>query len=144
MTLWKYSLAVLLLTCMVGQTAAKSIQVPHLYMFGFSASFKDSVVYVTDIQDMKGVWIDNKTKFLLSRENYSHQLTDYLANQQQQPNRICMVFYAKTFKKAEKLFVKLKKKYIGTKKNPAHYDMRFISQQEFRFETIDMSPEQQE
>jgi len=135
-------LLALLLAGAAGPAAAKGIQAKQLYMFGFSASFKDSVVYVTDIQPVEGAWIDSKTKFLLGRDNYSYQLRDYLANTLQQPQRVCLVLYATSFKKAERLFVKLKKKYTGTKKKPAHYDVRFISQQDFRFQPVDMSQEQ--
>ena len=133
----------LLLTVGMSQAAAKSIQAPKLYIFGFSASFKDSVVYVTDIQELKGAWIDNKTKFLLGRDNYSLQLRDYFTNQRQMPYRVCMVFYATNYKKAERQYLKLLKKYKGTKKNPANYEIHYLSQQEFKFEVIDMSPEQE-
>ncbi|MDE5571673.1 MAG: hypothetical protein K2I86_06465, partial [Prevotella sp.] len=73
---------------------AKPVQPDHVYMFGFSASFKDATIYITDIQDVKGAWIDNKSQFLLSRDNYSFQLKEYFTEKMQQPDRVCMVFYA--------------------------------------------------
>ena len=44
---------------------AKVKVAPKMYIFGFSASFKNSIVYFTDIQELDSAWIDTKTKFLL-------------------------------------------------------------------------------
>jgi len=63
--------------------SAKKVAVPKMYMFGFAASFTDSIVHFTDIQEVDSAWIDTKSKFLLSREEYSYQLRDYLNEQQQ-------------------------------------------------------------
>ena len=79
----------LMLVCLILATCtlhihAKKETVQKMYMFGLSASFKDSVVYITDIQEVKDVWYDTKTKFLLGRENYSSQLSQYLTEQKNQ------------------------------------------------------------
>lgn len=128
------------------QVGAKPIQPKHVYMFGFSASFSDSTVYVTDIQDVKGAWIDNKTKFLISRDNYSYQLKDYFINNLQQNNRICMVFFATSKSNAEKQMKKLMKLYVPNpkkkKKNWKSYDVHYLTSADFKFSPIDMSPEQ--
>jgi hypothetical protein len=125
-------LAVTLLTV---EASAKIEMTNNIYMFGFSASFKDSVVYTTDIQNVEGLWIDTKSKFLLNRDEYSHQLKVYLTEKLKQENRICMVFFYDKKKKAEKEFLKLMKKY---KKG---YEVRHVSAAEFKFEPIDMSPD---
>ena len=137
----KQILLALLLTSSVTGAEAKSIQAKHVYMFGFSASFKDSVVYITDIQDIPGAWIDSQTKFLLSRDNYAYQLRNYMTDSLGLADRVNMVMFALKKHKAEKLYEKLRKKYLGSKKKPANYDVRYVSQQDFRFELIDMSPE---
>ena len=124
-------LAVTLLTV---EASAKIEMKDNIYMFGFSASFKDSIVYTTDIQNVEGLWIDTKNNFLLNRDEYSHQLKVYLTEKLQQQNRICMVFFYDKKKKAEKEFLKLMKKY---KKG---YEVRHVSAAEFKFEPIDMSP----
>lgn len=128
------------------QSVAKSIQPTHLYMFGFSASFNDSTIYVTDIQDVKGAWIDSKTKFLLSRDNYSYQLKDYFINQLQQNNRVCMVFFETSKAKAEKKMKKLMKKYIPNPKKKKNtwkpYEVHYLTSADFKFTPIEMSPEQ--
>ena len=72
---------------------AKNVAVPHMYMFGFAASFNDSIVHFTEMQAVDSVWIDSKTKFMAGRENYSYQLRDYLADKAQMPHRTCAVFY---------------------------------------------------
>jgi hypothetical protein len=104
-------------------------------MFGFSASFKDSVVYVTEIQNVQEAWIDTKTKFLLGRDQYSAQLKNYLTDKLNQPGRVSMVLFELNKKKAEKLYLKLMKKY------QKGYDVRYVNNKDFSFEAIDMSPD---
>ena len=99
-------------------------------MFGFSASFKDSVVYVTDIQNVPQARINEK-KFLLDRDQYSYQLKNYLEETLQQPGRICLVIYDIDKKKAEKKYVKLMKKY---KKG---YQVLYLNETQFRFKVIE-------
>ncbi len=48
------------------------------YIFGFASSFNDSTVYFTDVQKVDSAYFTRKNKFLVSRENYSYQLRDYL------------------------------------------------------------------
>ena len=124
------------LTLTVLGISAKSLKTNQVYMFGFSASFKDSIVYVTDIQHVEGAWIETKNKFLLGRDNYSYQLKNYLTDSLSRPDRICMVFYALKKKKAEKQYLKLMKKY---KKG---YEVRYLNAREFKFDAVDMSPDQ--
>lgn len=115
----------------IGDAQAKKRPVPSVYMFGFSASFSDSTIYFTDIQVVDSVWIDDKTKFLEHRNLYSQQLRDYLAASMQ-PNRVCVVMYALTKKEAEKQYLKMKRIYIN-KKGASPYDIRYLSENDFRF-----------
>ncbi len=134
----KYTLLALLMTvAMPQQIQAKRIKTNKMYMFGFSASFQDSVIYMTDVQEVEGAWYDTKTKFLLGRQHYSYQLKDFLTNTYQQPNRVCMVMYALSRKEAEKKFIKLRKEY--TVKAKGKYDVRYLTNTEFTFRAIDMS-----
>ena len=112
---------------------AKNVKQPKVYMFGFSASFQDSVVYMTDVQEVDSVWIDGKTKFLLGREQYSHQFKDYLTAQQQ-PNRVCIVFFALKKEDAEKKYLKMRKQY--TSKSKRKYDMRYLHASDFQFSAV--------
>ncbi len=132
----KHLLLTLLVTLVAIPTEAKPVKTSHLYMFGFSASFKDSVVYVTDIQDIEGAWIDSKTKFLQDRDQYSSQLKEYLANDLQQTGRVAIVFFATEKKKLEKQYLKLLKKY------KTGYDVHYLNDGKFLFRAIDRSEEQ--
>ena len=134
----KYMLLTLLVSVAMG-AEAKQVQVPHMYMFGFAASFKDSVVYMTEIQDVQKVWYDKKTKFLLGRDIYSSQLQEHFKEKMQMPDRVCVVVFAKSLKKAEKKYLKLRKKYIGDAKHPSTYEVRYITTQDFKFEPVDLS-----
>lgn len=138
MKILKYILFSLLLAVAIPtEMQAKRMKVPKMYMFGFSASFQDSIVYMTDVQEVEGAWYDTKTKFLMGRQHYSYQLKDFLANNKEQPNRVCVVMYALTRKEAEKKFIKLRKEY--TIKAKGKYDVRYLTTADFHFQPVDMS-----
>ncbi len=138
MKILKYILFSLLIAVAIPtEMQAKRMKVPKMYMFGFSASFQDSIVYMTDVQEVEGAWYDTKTKFLMGRQHYSYQLKDFLANNMQQPNRVCVVMYALTRKEAEKKFIKLRKEY--TIKAKGKYDVRYLTTADFHFQPVDMS-----
>ena len=146
-------IALALLTLVVTGTEAKTVKVPHVYLFGFSASFQDSLVFFTDIQDIPNAWYDKKTKFLAGRDTYSDQLKTFLT-EQGAPNRVCMVFFSTNKSKLEKRYLKLRKKYMATPKKkkkskrkkaaggkgtvPFSYDIRYIAGQDFQFTPFDM------
>ena len=141
MKILKYILfSLLLAVAMPTEMQAKRMKTPKMYMFGFSASFQDSIIYMTDVQEVEGAWYDTKTKFLLGRQHYSYQLKDYLANNKQQPNRVCVVMFALTRKEAEKKFIKMRKEY--TVKAKGKYDVRYLTITDFKFEPVDMSEQQ--
>ncbi len=117
--------------------SAKIEKTDQVYMFGFSASFKDSVVYATDIQNVKGMWMETKAKFLISRDEYSRQFKDYLTEKLQLQDRVCMVFFYTKKKQAEKEFLKLMKKY------QKGYEVRYVNATEFKFEAIDLDQGQE-
>lgn len=118
--------------------SAKKVITPKVYMYGFAASFNDSIVHFTDIQTLDSVWIDSKTGFLLGRENYSFQLRDYLGSQQM-PQRTCIVVYNTDRKKLEKKFVKMKRLYTTSKDGRIYFDVRYLEDKDFHFTTVDMS-----
>ena len=125
-----------LLVCVAMGAEAKTIKARHMYVFGFAASFKDPVVYMTEIQDVQGAMYDTKTKFLLGRDSYSDQLKTYFRETMQMPNRVCMVMFSTSKKKAEKKYLKLRKKYVGDKKRPSTYEVRYVTTQDFEFEPV--------
>lgn len=123
---------------------AKPKQVPKVYIFGFSASFKNAVVYITDIQELDSAWIDSKTKFLLGRDTYSTQLKDYLTQSVNDPHRTCVVMFSTEKAKAEKKYMKLKRTYTVKAKAKDGYDVKYLDRKDFEFEPVDMSPDTEE
>lgn len=120
------------------QISAKKVQVPKMYIFGFAASFNDTIVHFTNVQEIDSAWMDTKNKFLQTRELYSYQLRDFLAKKKQMPRRTCIVVANKNRKKVEKKYLKFKKLYTQSKDKLQHYDIRYIEDQEFQFNTINL------
>lgn len=103
-----------LLFAVVASSMAQDKQTT-VYMFGFSASFNDSIVYITDIQKLEDAWINGKSGFLVNRNDYSYQLQNYLKQKGEQ-TPTCVTFYALSQKDIQKKYENLKKKYTDKKK----------------------------
>lgn len=130
--------AVLALTMTIfTELPAKNKCVPKLYAFGFAASFNDSTVHFTSIQEIDSVWINDKNKFLVERENYSYQLRTYLEDQGLQ-HRTCVISYALKLKDAKKKFNKMRNKYIKR----GNIDIKDITKDEFLFTAIKQDEQQ--
>ena len=136
MKIIKYILLSLLLSAvMPADLQAKAVKT-KMYMFGFSASFQDSIIYMTDVQEIDDVWYETKSKTLMERHQYSTQLKDFLTDNKEMPNRVCVVMFALTRKEAEKLFIKMRKEY--TVKAKGKYDVRYLTMTEFLFHPIEI------
>ena len=131
-------IAIALMAASTMKVQAQDVKVPQAYMFGFVASFNDSTVYFTNIQQVDNAWVTKKKQFLAGRNQYSIQLREFFANQRNMPNRTCVVIANVDRKKLEKKYIKMKNKYLVKSKKP--YDVRNISESDFKFETVDMSP----
>ncbi|MBO7140984.1 MAG: hypothetical protein J6W19_10485 [Prevotella sp.] len=121
-----------------GAEAKKSSQVEKIYIFGMAASFTDTIVHFTPIEEIDSAWIDKKM-FLMGREQYSYQLRDYLAQQLLMPQRTCIVVFDKKRKKLEKKYARMLNLYTTPPKKGRSYDVRHIEQQDFRFKSVNMS-----
>lgn len=119
--------------------SAKSTMAQKAYMFGFSASFNDSIVYFTDIQEIDSVWTSGKNHVLAGRNQYSYQFREFFAQKLDMPRRTCVVVSSLKRKDVEKKYAKMKKQYM--EKNAGKYDVRFLSPADFRFHAVDMSEE---
>lgn len=128
-----------LLLCATGAGAKKRSQVETIYIFGMAASFQDTIVHFTTVQEVEGAWVDDKTRFLLAREEYSYQLRNYLNEQLSMPQRTCIVVYDKSRKKAEKKQERMMRLYTQPPKGARQYDVRHIGQADFAFHPVDMS-----
>lgn len=133
------TIAVMMATLLPTTASAQNVVTPKLYMFGFAASFNDTIVHFTDIQTLDSVWVNKKTNFLLARDVYSNMLRNYLATQQQ-PYRTCVVFYDRKLKKLQKKYLKMKKLYEGSKRSKVknNNDIRIIPTSDFKFTVINL------
>lgn len=112
-------------------SSAKNKCVPKLYAFGFAASFNDSTIHFTDIQELDSVWINDKNDFLIDRDNYSYQLRNYMESWGL-PHRTCVISFALKRKDAQKKFNKMRNKYVKR----GNVDIKMISSDEFKFTAI--------
>ena len=128
-------LLVAMLTLGLGTTQARKQPVPKMYLFGMAASFQDTIVHFTPIQELDSTWIESKNGFLQDRQAYSYQLRDYL-ERQQMPNRTCIVFYSQKREKLEKKYQKMLRLYTKSKDGLQHFDIRHLVPQEFSFYTV--------
>lgn len=127
-----------LLLCVSGAEAKKNNQVQKIYIFGMAASFTDTIVHFTPIEEVDSAWIEKK-RFLMGREEYSYQLREYLSSQLLMPQRTCIVIYDKKRKKLEKKYARMMRIYTTPPKKGRSYDVRHIEQKDFRFKSVNMS-----
>lgn len=105
-----------------------------LYVFGCSASFTDSIVYITDVQVIENVNYNTRSKMLENRDVYSNQLKQYLADNMGQPHRTCFVIFSDKAKKITKKLGKVRALY--TTKSPGKFDVRYLKLDDFRFTIV--------
>lgn len=117
-------------------SVAQNRVVPKAYMFGFAASFNDSIVFFTDIQEVDSVWVMPKKKLLAGKSNYSYQLRNFCADSLGLKNRTVVVVSSLSRKDIEKKYAKMKKEY--TEKRAGQYDVHYIDASEFRFTSVNM------
>lgn len=135
--------AILLAASAYIPASAKNIMVPKAYMFGFIASFNDSIVFFTDIQEVDSVWVMGKKKLILAgRSSYAAQLRDFFSSGFNLNNRTCVVISGTKRKDVEKKYAKMKKQY--TVKNANRYDVHYVDATEFKFHPVNMDDSDQE
>lgn len=83
-----------------------------VYVFGVGDSMRDSTVYITSVQRIDGANLQKRTKFLLDRPYMSMQLKAYLVKTLNDPNRVCILYYTKSEKKAVKKQLAVRKNYL--------------------------------
>lgn len=115
-------------------TTQGKVRCTPIYIFGTSASFNDSVVYITEIQILDSAWVDEKSGFLEGRSGYSNQLKNHFSIAGND-GRTNLVSFATTEKAILKKYERMRKKFHGTKKHPLNYDIRILDEEEFRFTT---------
>ncbi len=145
----KLALAALAATWALSLTVQAKNESKKAYIFGFASSFNDSTVYFTDIQEVDSAWFTGKAHFLVSRENYSYQLRDYLSGQGED-NRTCAVMYSTDAKKTEKLWNKLHTRYEHKQKSKNNqkqvnqlppFQIKHLTKEQFAFQAVEPTDE---
>lgn len=131
---------------LISLTVQAKNEMKKVYIYGIATSFNDSTVYLTDIQELDSAWLSNKNLFLVSRENYSYQLRDFVQGQGWEPHPTCTVGFSTSLKKAEKEWAKLHDRYVignRKKKNDTKhqnerppYLVKSITKEQFSFEAV--------
>lgn len=127
----------LLVGCVINGNA-KGYRPAKIYMFGFATSFNDSTVYLTDIQTVNAYLVNNRTKFLANREDYSYQLRNYLQSNGLEAYPTCITMFAENEKDATKKYLKLKERYEKSKKK---YSIKSLKDSQFKYTPVE--PDQQ-
>lgn len=132
---------------LISLTVQAKNEMKKVYIYGIATSFNDSTVYLTDIQELDSAWLSNKGLFLVSRENYSYQLRDFIQGQGWESHSTCTVGFSTSLKKAEKEWAKLHDRYVignkKKKKDTKHqnerppYLVKNISKDQFAFQAVE-------
>ncbi|MDO5075640.1 MAG: hypothetical protein Q4D66_07230 [Bacteroidales bacterium] len=113
------------------ETATAPVQ-STAYMFGISQNLADTIVYMSEVCEVKGVqW--GKHKFLSQRGEYAEQFRAYVARTQQSPFQTAAIVFAPTRQKAEKELVKTFKKLNEQKMPGRKLIVRMVPRSEFQF-----------
>ena len=126
------SLFLIFMVCSAFSLKSKK-QESGMYMAGVSASFTDSLIYITDIQYLDSV-ILGKDKLLPLRQEYSDQLENYLENNLGLKDRTCFIYFDYKKAKVEKVIKKMKAKYLKEGKvalKNVGEDFKFTKAKEF-------------
>ena len=123
----------LLVGCVINGNA-KGYRPAKIYMFGFATSFNDSTVYLTDIQTVNAYLVNNRTKFLANREDYSYQLRNYLQSNGLEAYPTCITMFAENEKDATKKYLKLKERYEKSKKK---YSIKSLKDSQFKYTPVE-------
>ena len=132
----KLTILALFLSIVYGAFAEKAKIKTDIIIFGVAISISDSVVYMTDMQEIGKVTVEKKTKFLVDRREYSNQLSEYISRTGD-GRMTTLVSYNLKKKKAEKRYLKIKERFIKD-----GYVVKYITKEEFAFTPVRESEEE--
>ncbi|MBO4906930.1 MAG: hypothetical protein J5486_07855 [Bacteroidaceae bacterium] len=113
--------------------AAKSRpKVQKIYIFGFSASFTDSLACLTSVQQLDSAWV-GPHGFLMDRALYSLQLQYHVEAEYGIKESTCAVFFSKRKGKAEAMRNNILRRYNRDR----NVKLREISAEQFQFTAED-------
>lgn len=132
----KLTILALFLSIVCGAFAEKAKIKTDISIFGVAISISDSVVYMTDMQEIGKVTVEKKTKFLVDRREYSNQLSEYISRTGD-GRMTTLVSYNLKKKKAEKRYLNIKEHFIKD-----GYVVKYITKEEFAFTPVRESEEE--
>ena len=132
----KHTIQALFLSIVCGAFAEKAKIKTDISIFGVAISISDSVVYMTDMQEIGKVTVEKKTKFLVDRREYSNQLSEYISRTGD-GRMTTLVSYNLKKKKSEKRYLKIKERFIKD-----GYVVKYITKEEFAFTPVRESEEE--
>lgn len=126
-------LKALLLVCLLGMSmgaqAAKKPKMQTIYIFGFSASFTDSVAFLTDVMKVDSAYILSNG-FLADRTLYSLQLENHVLGNMKVQNSTNAVFFSTKKKVMDKKYDKVNRIYQRSE----NLALIYVGEDEFRFQ----------
>ena len=127
-----FILFVLLSAFSIGMQAEKKPRMQTVYIFGFSASFTDSLAYLTDVMQLDSAYVTTKG-FLADRSLYSLQLENYVQEKYNLLHTTNAVFFSLKKNTLDKKYDRVKRMYQSgenLKLNLLHTeDFRFLPQE---------------
>ena len=69
-------------------------------------------------------------------------MKNYFTDMQNMPNRTCVVVFSEKKKEVEEKLMKMKRKYTVKAKTP--FEVRYITDSDFKFKAVDMTPYKEE
>lgn len=124
----KFVLLALFLCAAANVHAEKKPRMQSVYIFGFSASFTDSVAFLTDVMRVDSAYVTS-TGFLVDRTLYSLQLENYVLESCHVPNSTNCVFFSTTKKELDKKYNKINRMYQRSNSMALIY----VGEDDFRF-----------
>ncbi len=98
------------------------------YLFGVGISLTDSTAFITDIQTVDSLFL-NEEGFLPHEAEYSLQMKLYLANRMNMRDKVCTVFYDDNQKDLQKQMSKVE----GKLKDGGYKDLVRMVKSDFAF-----------
>lgn len=124
----KTILLLAILCCSFGLRAEKQPKMQTVYVFGISASFTDSVAFLTDVMRVDSAYI-LPNGFLFDRTLYSLQLENYVLGTCHVENSTNAIFFSTRKKDIDKKYDKVNRMYQRSE----NLALIYVGEDEFRF-----------
>lgn len=122
-----------ILAVLPAQARKSPVRQQDAYMIGIAMALTDSSVFLTDMQQVKGVTISRKHKFLMDRQMYSIQLERFLLDKYKGGPYVATVYFGFNTKKMTRKYLALHKLHSAKNK----LSLNIVDQSAFRFKAED-------